>query len=223
MDGVRPMFGFQGVGLDGKREPLDSIAAMAEANIEALSGLRDCSKLSLLGYSNGAVVAFEMAQQLLKKNIAIERLVLVDGRCPSQSMRTVTEEITAAFVDLIKALGGKRPLDIEEFRNIPEDRHADYLLELVWRNGFWIPKEQFMIAYRLSIASENACRSYRPRKLPKACETVIVRATRNNGDQPPELGWSKFLPKPATCIDIDADHLSVVGKDGSAVIARIFQ
>ncbi len=223
MDGIRPMFGFQGVGLDGKREPLDSIAAMAEANIEALSGLRDCSKLNLLGYSNGAVVAFEMAHQLLKKNIEIERLVLVDGRCPSQSMRSVTEEITAAFVDLIKALGGKRPLNVEEFRTIPEDRHAEYLLELVWRNGFWIPRDQFMIAYRLSLASENACRSYRPRKLPKSCDTVIIRATRNNGDQPPELGWSKYLPKPATCIDIDADHLSVVGKDGSAVIARIFQ
>ena len=52
---------------------------------------------------------------------------------------------------------------------------------------------------------------------------AVVMSTRNNGDQPPELGWSKYLPKPATCIDIDADHLSVVGKDGSAVIARIFQ
>jgi 3-oxoacyl-(acyl-carrier-protein) synthase/thioesterase domain-containing protein/acyl carrier protein len=223
MAGIRPMFAFQGVGLDGKREPLDSIHAMAETNIAALATLRDCNNLSLLGYSNGAVVAFEMAHQLMKNKVAIERLVLVDGRCPASTVRTITDEIAVAFTDLINELGGKWPLDVDEFREIPEDRRAEYLLELVRRNGFWMPKELFMRAYRLSLASEDACRSYRVKKLPKACETVIVRATRNNGDQSPALGWDKFLPKPPVCIDIDADHLSVVGKDGSAVIARIFQ
>jgi 3-oxoacyl-(acyl-carrier-protein) synthase/thioesterase domain-containing protein/acyl carrier protein len=223
MAGIRPMFAFQGVGLDGKREPLDSIHTMAEINIAALATLRDCNNLSLLGYSNGAVVAFEMAHQLMKNKVAIERLVLVDGRCPASTVRTITDEIAVAFTDLINELGGKWPLDVDEFREIPEDRRAEYLLELVRRNGFWMPKELFMRAYRLSLASEDACRSYRVKKLPKACETVIVRATRNNGDQSPALGWDKFLPKPPVCIDIDADHLSVVGKDGSAVIARIFQ
>jgi 3-oxoacyl-(acyl-carrier-protein) synthase/thioesterase domain-containing protein/acyl carrier protein len=223
MAGVRPMFAFQGVGLDGKREPLDSIHAMAETNIAALATLRDCNNLSLLGYSNGAVVAFEMAHQLMKNKVAIERLVLVDGRCPASTVRTITDEIAVAFTDLINELGGKWPLDVDEFREIPEDGRTEYLLELVRRNGFWMPKELFMRAYRLSLASEDACRSYRVKKLPKACETVIVRATRNNGDQSPALGWDKFLPKPPVCIDIDADHLSVVGKDGSAVIARIFQ
>jgi 3-oxoacyl-(acyl-carrier-protein) synthase/thioesterase domain-containing protein/acyl carrier protein len=223
MAGIRPMFAFQGVGLDGKRDPLDSIHAMAETNIAALATLRDCNNLSLLGYSNGAVVAFEMAHQLMKNKVTIERLVLVDGRCPASTVRTITDEIAVAFTDLINELGGRSPLDVDEFREVPEDRRADYLLELVRRNGFWMPKELFMRAYRLSLASEDACRSYRVKKLPKACETVIIRATRNNGDQSPALGWDKFLPKPPVCIDIDADHLSVVNKDGSAVIARIFQ
>ncbi len=224
MNGIRPMFGFQGVGLDGKREPLDSIHAMAEANVEALAALRDCSSVSLLGYSNGAVVAFEMVHQLLKKKIAVDRLVLVDCRCPaSSSVRSVSDEIAAAFVDLIKSFKGTQQLNAEEFRKVPEDQRADYLFELIQRNNIWIPKKHFMLAYRLSIANENACRSYRPKKLPKACETVIVRATQGNGDQPPELGWDKFLAKPAVCIDVDADHVSVVGADGSAVIARIFQ
>ncbi len=223
MDGIRPMFGFQGVGLDGKREPLDSISAMAEANIAALAELRDCSKLSLLGYSNGAVVAFEMAHQLLKKNVAVERLVLVDGRCPASTTRDLSDEIAKVFGNLINAFDGPCPLDAGEFRKVSEDRRADYLFELVRRNGIWMSQNHFMLAYRLSVASEQACRSYRPKKLPKSCETVVVRATRNNGDLPPSLGWNKFLTKPAVCIDVDADHLSVVGADGSAVIARIFQ
>lgn len=223
MDGVRPMFGFQAVGLDGKREPLDSIRAMAEANIATLAALRDCSKLSLLGYSNGAVAAFEMAHRLLKKNVAVERLVLVDCRCPGSSVRSLADEICESFVNLINSLGGKWQMDADEFREIPEDRWADYLFDLVQRNGFWMPRENFMIAYRISLANEKACRSYRPKKLPEACETVVVRGTRSNGDQPPALGWDKFLAKPPVCIDVEADHLSVVGADGSAVIARLFQ
>lgn len=223
MSGIRPMFGFQGVGLDGKCEPLDSVQAMAEANIAALAGLRDCSKLSLLGYSNGAVVAFEMAHQLMKRKIAIEHLVLVDGRCPASSVRSITDEIAAAFSDLIKSFKGRWPLDVDEFRNIPDDSRADYLFEVIQRNGIWMTRKHFMLAYKLSIANEQACRDYRPKKLPKPCETVVVRGTQSNGDQPPSLGWNKFLAKPAVCIDVDADHVSVVGTDGSAVIARIFQ
>jgi len=223
MHGIRPMFGFEAVGLDGKREPLDSVHAMAEANIAALAGLPDCGKLSLLGYSNGVVVAFEMAHQLLKRNVAVERLVLIDGRCPASTSRDLSDEICKVFGSLIDAFRGKWPLDPDEFRKVPEDGRANYLFELIQRNGIWMSQNHFMIAYRLSLASEHACRSYRPKKLPKSCETVVVRATRNNGDLPPSLGWNKFLAKPAVCIDVDADHLSVVGADGSAVIAKIFQ
>lgn len=222
MEGVRPMFGFQAVGLDGEHEPLTTVQAMAEANIAALSAMRDCTRLSLLGHSNGAVVAFEMARQLQKKNVEIERLVLVDCRCPASATRDVGDEISEAFVNLIHALGGEQPLDTEEFRKVPEAERAEYLHALVRRNGFDTPKELFMIAYRLSLASETACRNYRPRKLPKACSTVIVRATRGNADQPADLGWNRFLARPAVCIDVDADHLSVVGADGSAAIAGAF-
>jgi acyl transferase domain-containing protein len=223
MGGIRPMFGLQAVGLDGKTEPLDSIHAMAEANIAALAALRDCSKLELLGYSNGAVVAFEMAHQLLQKKVKVERLVLVDGRCPASTTRDLADEIAKVFGNLISAFNGPWPLNVEEFRKVPEDRRADYLFELIRLNGIWMSENHFKLAYRLSLASEHACRNYRPKKLPKSCETVVVRATRNNGDLPPSLGWDKFLTRPAVCIDVDADHLSVVGADGCAAIARIFQ
>ena len=223
MDGVRPMFAFQAVGLDGTRGPLGSVSENADANIAALAAMRDARRLSLLGYSNGAVVAFEMARKLLKKSVAVERLVLVDCRCPAFSTRHLTDEISEAFVNVIHALGGEQQLDIDEFRQVPEQNRADYLYELVRRNGFETPKEHFMLAYRLSLANETACRRYRPRKLPKACETVVVRATRSNGGVAADLGWNKFLVKPAACIEIDADHLSVVDAEGSAAIAKIFQ
>lgn len=223
MDGVRPMFAFQAVGLDGTRGPLASVSEIADANIAALAAMRDGHRLSLLGHSNGAVVAFEMARQLLEENVALERLVLVDCRSPASSTRNVTDEISAAFVNLINALGGEQQLDIDEFRQVPEENRADYLCELIRRNGFETPKEHFMLAYRISLASEKACRSYCPQKLPKACETVVVRATQSNGDAAPDLGWNTLLVNPAACIEIDADHLSVVGAEGSAVIAKIFQ
>ena len=138
MNGIRPMFGFQGVGLDGKREPLDSIYAMAEANIDALAALRDCSSLSLLGYSNGAVVAFEMAHHAEEK-IAVDRLVLVDCRCPASSSVVVSRMRLRAFVSLIKSFGGKRR-EYRRIRKVHEDQRAEYLFELIQRNSIWIPR-----------------------------------------------------------------------------------
>lgn len=223
MDGISPMFGFQAVGLDGTREPLASIDEIAEANIEALAAMRDARRLSLVGHSNGAVVAFEMARRLLRKKVRVDRLVLVDCRCPGFGGREVEQEISEAFVNVINALGGERQLDVEEFSRVPEDERAEYLYTLIQNNGFGTPKEQFMLAYRLSLANERACRAYLPRKIGSRCETVVVRATQSNGGQPADLGWNKFLARPATCLEIDADHLSVVGAEGSAVIAEIFR
>lgn len=223
MDGVRPMFAFQAVGLDGTRDPLGSIREMAEANIDALAAIRDTRRINLLGHSNGAIVAFEMARLLVKRNVAIERLILVDCRCPAMAVRSEADEISEAFVNVIYALGGEHQLDVAEFKNVPEADRAEYLYALMKHNGFEMPHEHFMLAYRLAQANENACRNYRPEKIKKAFETVVVRATQSNGDSPPDLGWNRFLPKPAVSLEIDADHLSVVGKEGSALIAKVFQ
>jgi 3-oxoacyl-(acyl-carrier-protein) synthase/thioesterase domain-containing protein/acyl carrier protein len=224
MAGVRPMFAFEGVGVDGKREPLSTVAEMADACIEAMSAIRNTGEIDLLGYSNGAIVAFEMARKLSAKNVRIGRLVLIDQLCPTLKghKHTDADAVAGVFADLIPALGGKRMLDAEAFAAIPKAERADYLYELMQDNGFGISREQFVATYRFALANDEACRRYKPAKIGKPIRTVVVRATAGGYDGPVDLGWSKYLTRPAVCIGIDTDHLSIVGKPASARIADIF-
>lgn len=220
--GVRPMFAFEAVGLDGRREPLRTVGEMADAYIEAMSAMRNTDVVDLLGYSNGAVVAFEMARKLTEKNVRIGHLVLIDQRCPTLKGRDTTDDIANVFADLIPALGGERSLDLEAFAAVPEAERADYLYALMQDNGFGISREQFVATYAFALANDEACRRYKPTKIRKPIRTVVVRATAGGNDDPVDLGWNRYLTKTAACIGIDTDHLSIVGKDASARIAGIF-
>ncbi|NOT89830.1 MAG: hypothetical protein HOP03_16865 [Lysobacter sp.] len=220
--GVRPMFAFEAVGLDGRREPLRTVGEMADAYIEAMSAMRNTGTVDLLGYSNGAVVAFEMARKLTEKNVRIGHLVLIDQRCPTLKGRDTTDDIAHVFADLIPALGGERGLDMDAFARVPEAERADHLYALMQDNGFGISREQFVATYTFALANDEACRRYKPTKIRKPIRTVVVRATAGGGDDPVDLGWNRYLTKTAACIGIDTDHLSIVGKDASARIAGIF-
>ena len=220
--GIRPMFAFEAVGVDGKREPLRTVAEMADACIEAMSAMRDTGEIDLLGYSNGAIVAFEMARKLVTRGARIGRLILIDQPCPTLKARKHTDAVAGVFADLIPALGGERTLDADAFASIPEADRADYLYGLMQDNGFGISREQFVATYRFALANDEACRRYKPAKIPKPIRTVVVRATAGGYDGPVDLGWSKHLTRPAVCIGIDTDHLSIVGKHASARIAEIF-
>src|SRR5690606_30775684 len=128
---ARPMFAFEAVGLDGRREPLRTVGEMADAYIEAMSAMRDTGEIDLLGYSNGAVVAFEMARKLSEKNVKIGCLVLIDQRCPTPKGRNRDNDVISVFADLIPALGGRQPLDAKAFAAVPEAERADYLHALM--------------------------------------------------------------------------------------------
>jgi thioesterase domain-containing protein len=72
----QPLYAIAPHGLDG--EPLPpTIEAMAADRLELLHDLRPTGPYRLAGHCNGAIVAFEMARQLLARGERVERLVLV--------------------------------------------------------------------------------------------------------------------------------------------------
>ena len=223
MAGIRPLFAFEYVGVDGAREQLRTVSEIADAFINELSAIRDTSSVNLLGYSNGAVVAFEMARKLVEKQIKVERLVIVDQQCPVLKGRSEADDISAVFGNLIPSLGGDKPLDTDEFKRIPEAERAEYLFQLIISNGIVIPKEQFLATYAFSLINDKACRQFKPVRIKKAIDTIVVRAKHGMVTGSADMGWNKFLTKPAKCVEIDADHLTIVGKEASAQIAKLFQ
>jgi len=86
----QPFYGFQAQGVDGQRRPLERIEDMASQYLEHVRAIQPRGPYLLGGYSGGGVIAFEMAQQLLRMGEGTALLVLLDTFHPHFRMRRLT-------------------------------------------------------------------------------------------------------------------------------------
>jgi len=78
----QPFYALQPVGMDGKKSPFTHIEDMAAYYIEALRKVQPTGPYFLGGWSFGGLVAFEMAQQLMRANEKVALLALLDTEAP---------------------------------------------------------------------------------------------------------------------------------------------
>ena len=78
----RPFLAFQAPGLDGGREPLTGIEAMAAEYVAAMRQAQPEGPYHLGGWSLGGTVAFEMARQLRSAGQEVATLALFDTQAP---------------------------------------------------------------------------------------------------------------------------------------------
>ena len=89
----QPFFGLQSIGLDGRRDPLESIEQMAREYLQEVREEQPKGPYYLLGACFGSAVAFEMAGQLLDAGESVAFLGLLDpslldaGRVQRRSSR----------------------------------------------------------------------------------------------------------------------------------------
>jgi amino acid adenylation domain-containing protein len=78
----RPFYGLQAVGLDGYREPLTTVEAIAAENVRAIRRVQPYGPYLLGGHCFGGWVAFEMAQLLLRQGHEVALVALLDSPAP---------------------------------------------------------------------------------------------------------------------------------------------
>jgi amino acid adenylation domain-containing protein len=78
----RPFYGIQARGLDGLEEPFTDMREMASHYVEIVRSIQPEGPYLLGGYSLGAVIAFEMAQQLYQQGQEIAFLAALDEEAP---------------------------------------------------------------------------------------------------------------------------------------------
>lgn len=82
LDPNQPIYGLQAKGLDGKQDLHTRIEDMAADYIKQIQTLQPVGPYKLAGYSNGGVIAFEMALQLQAQGQKVALLALFDTWCP---------------------------------------------------------------------------------------------------------------------------------------------
>ncbi len=75
----QPFFGLQAPGVDGIREPLNTVQEMAEEYFKAITQVQTHGPYHLLGWSAGGVIAYELAQKLLATGESVAHLGIIDS------------------------------------------------------------------------------------------------------------------------------------------------
>jgi pimeloyl-ACP methyl ester carboxylesterase len=83
----RPVYGLQAVGLQGESWPLMTIPAMAERYLPEILAREPVGPYLLAGTCMGGIVAFELAQRLVRLGRAVNLVALMDSPAPPYSGR----------------------------------------------------------------------------------------------------------------------------------------
>jgi thioesterase domain-containing protein/aryl carrier-like protein len=75
----QPFYALQAPGVDGIREPLSSIEAMAREYVSAIREVQPHGPYAIAGWSSGGVIAFEVAQQLHAAGEVVATLGIIDS------------------------------------------------------------------------------------------------------------------------------------------------
>ncbi|TMM38896.1 MAG: acyltransferase domain-containing protein [Actinobacteria bacterium] len=151
LDAGRPVFGLEPAGRAARHPVFPRIEEIAAGHVDAALVVQGCGPYALGGWSFGAVVAHEMARQLIDRGAAVETLVFVDGYAPARKGLPIatapgflagTLRLQAEAILGIGTIGGR-------LRRAPELR-------------------------RRFVASLGALLRYRPAPVP--CPAVVFRA-----------------------------------------------
>ncbi|WP_139119077.1 non-ribosomal peptide synthetase, partial [Pseudoalteromonas sp. BMB] len=212
-----PLYGLQPVGLDGKREPLDSVSEVARVNIAAMKQVQPEGPYHLIGHSYGGVVAYAMAQILLAGNEQVASLSLIDSIAPSvmQSREPLEEDslLVGLCITLAKLYGVELQFDREQVMSISADDRIDFICQLFELHGVTLNADQFTTLYRVYKADIHGYLSYEPAKLTEKIKVTLYRATQTRSSNiPTDYGWSDLLVSPIRTSDLAADHHSILGQ-----------
>lgn len=162
----QPVYGFEAPGFDDDQEPADSLADLAAGYLAALRSLPRRGPYTLLGWSMGGTVAFDMACRLRAEGTDVGALILIDVAVPGSLPMLPEAEVLRLF--LLDTMGEEAPEspDLDVILGGPAaNRPVEQIFTEMMRAG-WLPDDldaDFLASrYAVFRASTAAQYTYRP-------------------------------------------------------------
>jgi thioesterase domain-containing protein len=204
LGGRRAIYGIRMPELDNNDRPPDRIEAMAARYVREIRSLQPKGPYLLGGYSAGALIAFEMAQQLRGAGERVALLAILEADARRNGGRR-------SLIDRVR-------YQIESVGKLPRRQRAIYLWRrlLGWADHLRKPDRYPQHAApeetqnTVSTAMERAVRQYRPRSYPGA--VTLFRATDRSvtGTYGRTLGWGRLARGGIRVIDVPGTHMTVL-------------
>jgi amino acid adenylation domain-containing protein len=222
LDRERPVYGLQAVGLAGEGEPLSSVEAIAAHYLEVIQLVQPEGPYFLGGWSFGAHVAFEMAQQLRQAGQTVAQLVIIDtppisANALDNFLSTLDFVFTSAlpsiwpyvfdYFDMLRQQpDGQSLSSLRSFLTPPEVATA----EGVKQESGWSRLPAGLRLLRIMQLNIQAAGRYQPRPHPGRITLFRTSQSFGKSGQTPDLGWADLAGTGVEIYYVPGHHLDLL-------------
>jgi thioesterase domain-containing protein/aryl carrier-like protein len=217
----RPFFALQSLALERNEELSAGIEEMASAYLQSLRDVQPAGPYLLSGWSTGAVVAYEMASQLVSNGERISHLFMLDP--PSLSMRNDgrNDHVVQGLNDVAESLGLTPESIVRDLNNSAQfdaDDQLAHLLEVARRNQM-IPEDMDVDRLRRHLdvhaATISALGAYQPQPHPGPVTIIGTDSSVHSIEE-----WKQLAGENVSLATIPGDHFSMLREPVVHLLAR---
>jgi putative pyridoxal-dependent aspartate 1-decarboxylase len=229
----QPFYGLEAVGLDGKSKPYTKIEDMATHYIKEMQTMQSQGPYLLGGHSFGALVAFEMSQQLQKQGHEVAFLAIFDMMAPHLFKPKGVDWDEASFLfDAARVIerGLGKPLDVsyEVLQTLDSESQLNYLLERFKQASFLQPDaDNAHIRGFINVYKANCRMNYSPPQDIKPTRITLFQTSEliegtewNETKREPTWGWSQYADGLLDVLMVPGDHFSMMNQPNVQVLAE---
>jgi amino acid adenylation domain-containing protein len=226
----QPFYGLQAVGLDGETEPLVDVKDMAAYWLEEVLKIHPEGPFLLGGHSFGGKIAFELAQQLIRRGREVALVAVLGTTAPHPDMAPLAQNWEGArfLPELGKVMEEylERPLGITEelLATMSEPEQLEHVKNILIAAN-WLPPEietkQFLGI--VNVYRTNVSADYQPQNAVELDQLVLVKGDTEKQYWPvqnePKWGWDRFA-KQVTIHITPGSHTSMLANPNVQSLAH---
>jgi len=230
----QPFYGLQAVGLDGKSKPYTNIEDMATHYIREMQTVQPQGPYLLDGHSFGALVAFEMSQQLHRHEVAL--LVIFDMMAPILVNKPISVDWDEAkwLFDAARVIerGLGKPLDVsyETLQTLDSESQLNYILER-FKLASFLPADAdktdilgFIDVYKANCRMDYMPKDIKPTRMILFKASEVIEEYKNedwyNRSTDPTWGWSQYAEDLVDILMVPGDHFTMMNQPNVQVLAE---
>lgn len=224
----QPVYGLQAVGVAGEAAPLDSVEALAAHYLNLMREVQPEGPYLLGGWSFGAHIAYEMAQQLQRAGDSVGLLTLIDTpplvTDKLVQLRTSLEFFcTTALPFIWPYVYDYLDLYVKEIRHAISDAGLRRWLEMLNLQSQSTPaingQLDLLSLLRVFLANMQATNAYTPQPYTGSLTLVRTGQTFGSHGQSPDLGWRSLAMGGVTIYRTPGHHLNLLKQPNVQVLA----
>jgi amino acid adenylation domain-containing protein len=229
----QPFYGLQAVGLDGKSKPYTNIEDMATHYLKKMQTVQPQGPYLLGGHSFGALIAFEISQQLQKQGHEIARLAIFDMTAPHLVEKQISANwdeasfISDAAYVIERGLGKPLEVSYEKLQTLDSESQLNYLLQQFKKASFLPPSASktpirgFIDVYKANSQMDYIPQDIKPTRIAlfQASERIEENAL-NEKKAEPTWGWSQYAEGSVNVQVVTGDHFTMMNQPNVPVLAE---